>query len=150
MAEQETDYERSSGRVPSFMIPYHVYFSVADGDDVRLTVGDAARRRDDPDRLYLPNVSMSEWPDERWDEEVYSRFDSSFGPAASEKLVDVDGRTPLHLAAAEGRLEAVKYMLAFSGVPADMRDKEGRTAADLALENNFFDIYSVLLEGDEL
>jgi ankyrin repeat protein len=87
---------------------------------------------------------VSEWPDERWDEEGYS-YDSGFMPA--EKLVDVDGRMPLHLAVEGGRLEAVKYMLAFSGLKADVRDKEGRMAADLALENNFYDVYSVLLEG---
>ncbi|KAJ7807884.1 ankyrin repeat-containing domain protein [Mycena leptocephala] len=98
------------------------------------------------DRLYLPNVSVSEWPDERWDEEDCS-YDSGFVPA--EKLVDVDGRTPLHLAAEGGKLEVVKHMLAFSGLKADVRDKEGRTAADLALENNFYDVYSVLLEGVE-
>ncbi|KAJ6592897.1 ankyrin repeat-containing domain protein [Mycena capillaripes] len=112
-------------------------------DDVRLTVGDAAQRQDRRDHLYLPNVSVSKWPDERWD----SYYDSNFVPA--EKLVDMDGRTPLHLAAEGGRLEAVKYMLAFSGLKADVRDKEGRTAADLALENSFYDIYSVLLDGIE-
>jgi ankyrin repeat protein len=92
-------------------------------------------------------VSVSEWPDERWYEEDYSYYDSGFVPA--EKLVDVDGRTPLHLAAEGGKLEVVKHMLAFSGLKADVRDKEGRTAADLALENNFYDVYSVLLEGGE-
>ncbi|KAJ7279155.1 hypothetical protein C8J57DRAFT_1305719, partial [Mycena rebaudengoi] len=140
--EQETAYERSGGRVPSFMMPHHIYFSGGDDDDVRLTVGDATRRRDHLDRLYLPNVSVSEWPDERSYEGDYSYYDSGFVPA--EKPVDVDGRTPLHLAAEGGRLEAVKYMLAFSGLKADVKDKEGKTAAELALENSFYDVYSVL------
>jgi hypothetical protein len=145
MAEQEAD-EWSGGHVPSFLRHHYIYFRDVGDDDVRLTVGDAARRQDYLERLYLPNVSVSEWPDERWDEEDYS-CDSGFVPA--EKLVDVDGRTPLHLAAKEGRLEAVKHMLAFSGLKADVRDKEGRTAADLALEKSFYDVYSVLLEEVE-
>ncbi|KAJ7257836.1 hypothetical protein C8J57DRAFT_1342901 [Mycena rebaudengoi] len=139
MAEQETAYEEICGHVPSFMTPRYIDFSGVHDVDVRLTVGDAARRQD---HLYLPNVSVSEWPDERWDEGDYSYYDSGFVPA--EKLVDVDGRTPLHLAAERGRLEAVKYMLAFSGLKADVRDKEDKTAAKLALENNFYDVYSVL------
>ena len=44
-------------------------------------------------------------------------------------VADYDGRTPLHLAAAEGRKEAIEYLLA-QGVSRDPRDRWGNTPFD--------------------
>ncbi len=45
------------------------------------------------------------------------------------------GATPLHIAAKEGHLEAVKWLVAH-GADLNPRDKSGRTAVMLALESN--------------
>ena len=49
---------------------------------------------------------------------------------------DYDGRTPLHLAAAEGRTDAVNYLL-IQGVRHDPRDRWGYSPADDAARHEF-------------
>ncbi|XP_065344178.1 glutaminase liver isoform, mitochondrial-like isoform X1 [Cloeon dipterum] len=47
-------------------------------------------------------------------------------------LSDYDGRTALHLAAAEGHLECVKFLIDQCSVPCDPKDRWGRTPAEEA------------------
>lgn len=42
-------------------------------------------------------------------------------------LSDYDGRTALHLAAAEGHLDCVNFLLSQCKVPMDVKDRWGRT-----------------------
>ena len=49
---------------------------------------------------------------------------------------DADGRTPLHWAAFNNEVAALRLLLAAGGVDRDAADGSGRTALDLALEND--------------
>ncbi|KAF0696733.1 Aste57867_12535 [Aphanomyces stellatus] len=42
-------------------------------------------------------------------------------------LRDYDGRTPLHIAAAEGRLEIVEFLISTAGIPIHVKDRSQRT-----------------------
>ena len=53
----------------------------------------------------------------------------------SVNVADVDGRTPLHLAALHGNLATVS-MLLDCGADFTLRDRFGRTAVDEALQSN--------------
>lgn len=107
-------------------------FNFEEPEEVTLTIGNA--RRSEAKNIHLPNVSMSIWTMDKREESV-------LGP---EKLVDINWRTPLHYAAEKGRLEAMKLLVGYAGINDDVADKHGKKAADLALENNFYDVYSVL------
>jgi len=56
------------------------------------------------------------------------------GRGADPNATREDGTTPLHLAASAGKRRVVVYLL-LSGARADARDKEGRSARDLAQAN---------------
>lgn len=47
-------------------------------------------------------------------------------------LSDYDGRTALHLAAAEGHVDCVEFLLRQCHLPCDVRDRWGRTPLEEA------------------
>ena len=57
--------------------------------------------------------------------------------------VDEHGNTPLHGAAKAGNIEMVEYLLARKARPA-LRNSEGMTAHDLAVERDYPDVASLL------
>ncbi|PKX90377.1 uncharacterized protein P174DRAFT_434760 [Aspergillus novofumigatus IBT 16806] len=62
-----------------------------------------------------------------------------------EGEVDHKGRTPLHNAAESGHLEAEKLLFEVNDyINAQARDSSGRGAIDLALDNNFYDVFNGL------
>jgi glutaminase len=65
------------------------------------------------------------------------------GAGADPDLGDYDGRTPLHLAAAEGRDEVVAYLLEL-GVRTDLVDRWGGTARVDAERAGYADIVAML------
>jgi glutaminase len=59
---------------------------------------------------------------------------------------DYDGRTPLHLAAAEGHTDIVRYLLQ-KGVDTDKKDRWDRTASDDAAHVGNEEIENLITEG---
>ena len=59
-------------------------------------------------------------------------------------FVEQFGDTPLLDAAKHGQMDVVAALLS-KGVDASHRNKMGKTAADLASENNHMDVYTLLL-----
>ncbi|KAF5618586.1 hypothetical protein F52700_12106 [Fusarium sp. NRRL 52700] len=87
------------------------------------------------DRIELPNTNFSEWQ--------LTESESCLMP---EKLKSAEkSRTPLHEAALRGKLAAVKFLLSYSGINAKMCDVDGKTAADMALDRDDYDIYNLIV-----
>ncbi len=55
-------------------------------------------------------------------------------PLAGLNVRDVEGRTPLHLAASKGHLDIVRYLVELAKVPRDVLDRENKTPLDLVPE----------------
>ncbi|KAF5578568.1 ankyrin [Fusarium pseudoanthophilum] len=86
------------------------------------------------DRIELPNITFSEW-----------QLTESENCLMPEKLKSTEeSRTPLHEAASHGQLAAVKFLLEYSGIDAEVRDVHGKTAADIALEGDYYDIHNLI------
>ncbi|KFY82480.1 hypothetical protein V498_08576 [Pseudogymnoascus sp. VKM F-4517 (FW-2822)] len=130
MKDEANSYAKKVANAPSFLRASVVFFDKP-RRDVTLTIGND-RRRDD-ENLCFPNVSVASWT-------IYKQRGSVVRP---RRLLDGRSRTPLHYAAENGNLEAVRLVLEFTDICVDIKDKEGKKAADLALGNNFYDIYSL-------
>jgi ankyrin repeat protein len=130
MIEQEIEYQRSLS-VPSFLRKDFIYMD--EPKEVKLTIGGPRRR--EVKNIYFPNVSVSEWKLDTDEGETLVRL---------EEQVDCKGRTPLHYAADSGHLEAVKLLLKYDCIDVQARDHSGRRAIDLALDNNFYDVFNAL------
>lgn len=64
-------------------------------------------------------------------------------------LSDYDGRTALHLAAAEGHLDCVNFLLTQCKVPHNIRDRWGRSPMDEATAFGHTAVYDFLRLWDE-
>ncbi|XP_050314003.1 glutaminase kidney isoform, mitochondrial isoform X1 [Anthonomus grandis grandis] len=64
-------------------------------------------------------------------------------------LSDYDGRTALHLAAAEGHINCVEFLLKHCHVPYDIRDRWGRTPLEEALAFGHTAVIELLQLWDE-
>lgn len=64
-------------------------------------------------------------------------------------LADYDGRTALHLAAAEGHVNCVHFLLQQCNVPHDIKDRWGRSPIDEASTFGHSAVTEILQEWDE-
>ena len=133
--QQEEDAEAAHEYMPSFL--QHSFVNMTAPEDVQLTVGEA-RLRGGKDAIEVPNVECSEWLLLKEECCLYSK----------RLVTPKSKRTPLHYAAAHGHLEAVKLLVAHTSIDVDARDGMGKTAADWALQNDFYDVH-YLLENSE-
>lgn len=66
------------------------------------------------------------------------------------EIQDMDGCTPLHLAAKEGHLDAVECLVEATVYSKYALNKQGKTAFAIAVENGYSDLYDPLHLGDVL
>ncbi|CAF4359786.1 unnamed protein product [Rotaria sp. Silwood2] len=65
---------------------------------------------------------------------------------SSELYADYDGRTPMHLAAANGHLDVIKVLQRYGYDGKTQRDRWGNSALDEARRKKFTEIIDILLE----
>ena len=63
---------------------------------------------------------------------MYNLFFRHYLQGVDMTICDYDGRTALHLAAAEGRMHAVKFLLETCRVPPSPQDRWGHTPQEEA------------------
>ncbi|KAK3687857.1 ankyrin repeat-containing domain protein [Podospora appendiculata] len=130
---QEDAYVQVHGSMPSFLRNKAVIWH-GPPESVRFSIGSERRKTDEC--IALPNVTLSEWDLSR----------STVEKAWMGHHEDNRGRTPLHYAAQNGHEKMVGLLLELTDVDARGKDGEGKSAADLALEENHLDIYATLVE----
>ena len=64
-------------------------------------------------------------------------------------LADYDGRTALHLAAAEGHVHCVNFLLQQCNVPHDVRDRWGKSPLEEAISFGHSAVIEILQDWDE-
>ena len=80
---------------------------------------------------------------------MYNLFFRHYLQGVDMTICDYDGRTALHLAAAEGRMHAVKFLLETCRVPPSPQDRWGHTPQEEAFRfghdevGRFFDNYLI-------
>ena len=57
---------------------------------------------------------------------------------------DYDGRTPLHIACSEGKIDIVKYLINTCNCSVDIRDRWNNTPLDDSIRENHTDIQEFL------
>lgn len=65
-------------------------------------------------------------------------------------ISDYDGRTPLHLACSEGKIEIVKYLVDIGKCPIDIKDRWNNTPIDDCIRENHIDIKEYLEKFNQL
>ena len=60
------------------------------------------------------------------------------------EIGDYDGRTALHLAAAEGHARCVRFLLEVCGVPHDCKDRWGQTPLSEAIQFKHIQVAAIL------
>lgn len=135
LEEQLNDYANLLATTPSFLVSDTV---VMRDWEVEFTIGDKKRRQEE--KISLPNVSTSTWTLQK-SESI--RLDGA-------TWCDTVGRTPLHYAAEQGHLDAVRLLLDYTNIDLTLEDCNGKKAVDLALEQKFYNVYSIINTSAEV
>jgi len=142
MAEQDEDLVGFSAAMPSYVAANVTLVHMSDHSSMSVDLYVGRRSRRTEEYISLPNVTASGW-------------DSSVRPltnaanACLAHLTDDLGNTPMHYAAERGHLEAVELLLELGDAKGRSsqvfpKNKSGKTPLCLALENNHFDVHSIL------
>ncbi|KAF4423684.1 putative ankyrin repeat-containing protein [Fusarium austroafricanum] len=132
MQRQEDAYTKADA-IPPFLYGSSIDF-LQPHIDIKFTISNKKRMTEES--ITLPNGSVSEWR--------LTRLTVTNETAKLIVRTNKQGKTPLHCAAQNGRLDAVELLLELTDADVAATDTQGKTAAHLALENSYFDIYCVL------
>ena len=69
---------------------------------------------------------------------------SAYQQGVNMEIGDYDGRTALHLAAAEGHARCVRFLLEVCGVPHDCKDRWGQTPLSEAIQFKHIQVAAIL------
>ena len=74
----------------------------------------------------------------------FSHISSAYQQGVDMKMGDYDGRTALHIAAAEGHPRCVRFLLEVCGVPYDCKDRWGQTPLSEAVQFKHLQVAAIL------